>query len=104
MVVNTITEAKAHLPYHRGKIRIHEDFDTLPEDIALWWLADDPALSDALRDHIGDTTNLVFVSAATVWEVSIKASLGKVEVDESWTDALGMDGMQPLPIRWNHAA
>jgi PIN domain nuclease of toxin-antitoxin system len=76
----------------------------LDTHIALWWLADDPALSGSLRGHIGDTTNLVFVSAATVWEVSTKASIGKLEVDESWTDALGMDGIQPLPIRWNHAA
>jgi len=71
--------------------------------IALWWLADDAALSESLRNHIGDTTNLVFVSAATVWEVSIKAALGKLDVDESWTDALSVDAIQPLPIRWNHA-
>ena len=71
--------------------------------IVLWWLADDAALSESLRNHIGDTTNLVFVSAATVWEVSIKAALGKLDVDESWTDALSVDAIQPLPIRWNHA-
>lgn len=75
----------------------------LDTHIALWWLADDPSLSKAARDHIGDTRNLVFVSAATVWEVSIKAAIGKLAVDESWLDALLEDGIQQLPIRWNHA-
>lgn len=75
----------------------------LDTHIALWWLADDLSLSKILRDHVGDSNNLVFVSAATVWEVSIKTSVGKLDVDESWLDALLADGMQPLPIRWNHA-
>lgn len=75
----------------------------LDTHIALWWLADDPSLSKATRDHIGDTGNLVFVSAATVWEVSIKASIGKLEVDDSWLDALLADGMRQLPVRWSHA-
>lgn len=75
----------------------------LDTHIALWWLADDPALSTVFRDHIGDSNNLVFVSAATVWEVSVKSSIGKLDVDESWLDALRADEMQPLPISWNHA-
>ncbi len=75
----------------------------LDTHIALWWLADDPALSKPLREHIGNTKNLVFVSAATVWEVSIKASVGKLKVDDSWLEALLADGIIQLPIRWNHA-
>lgn len=75
----------------------------LDTHIALWWLADDPAVTQTVRDHIGDTRNLVFVSAATVWEVSIKASIGKLEVDDSWLDALLADGFEQLPVRWSHA-
>ncbi|MFW6313746.1 MAG: type II toxin-antitoxin system VapC family toxin [Spirochaetota bacterium] len=75
----------------------------LDTHIALWWLADDASLSEPVRDHISNTRNLVFVSAATVWEVSINASIGKLVVDDSWLDALLADGIQQLPIRWSHA-
>lgn len=75
----------------------------LDTHIALWWLADDPSLSTPLREHIGDTKNLVFVSAVTVWEVSIKASVGKLDVDDSWLEALLADGIVQLPISWDHA-
>lgn len=75
----------------------------LDTHIALWWLADDPSLSKTVRHHLRDTSNLVFVSAATVWEVAIKASIGKLEIDDSWIDALTTDGFQQLPITWAHA-
>lgn len=75
----------------------------LDTHIALWWLADDPSLSKTIRSHLGNTENVVFVSAATVWEVAIKSSIGKLEIDSSWIDALEADGYRQLPITWNHA-
>ena len=33
----------------------------------LWWLADDPRLSDAARRTIADPANDVLASAATIW-------------------------------------
>ncbi|MEX2445128.1 MAG: type II toxin-antitoxin system VapC family toxin [Alkalispirochaeta sp.] len=75
----------------------------LDTHIALWWLADDPSLSKTIRDHLGNTKNVVFVSAATVWEVAIKSSIGKLEIDGSWIEALEADGFQKLPITWSHA-
>ena len=44
----------------------------------LWWLTDDPALSPAARDAIADPVNEPFISAASVWEIAIKRSLGKL--------------------------
>ena len=41
----------------------------------LWWLEDSPELSDDLKDQI-DSELEVHVSAATVWELSIKTALG----------------------------
>jgi PIN domain nuclease of toxin-antitoxin system len=76
----------------------------LDTHIALWWLADDPSLSEHVRSHISDTGNLVFVSAATVWEVAIKASIGKLEVEGIWLDELMADGFKQIPVRWSHAA
>jgi len=47
----------------------------------LWWLAEDPKLSAGARQAVADPSSTVHVSAATVWELSIKASLGKLDLD-----------------------
>jgi PIN domain nuclease of toxin-antitoxin system len=48
---------------------------------ALIWLAsDDPSLSVAARGVIIDTSNEVFLSSATAWEMAIKIGLGKLTV------------------------
>jgi PIN domain nuclease of toxin-antitoxin system len=44
----------------------------------IWWLGDDPTLSCVARACIDDGDNLVAVSAATTWEITIKRSLGKL--------------------------
>jgi PIN domain nuclease of toxin-antitoxin system len=49
----------------------------LDTHVVLWWLADDPTLADRVKEVI-DTELDVFVSSATFWEISIKASLGKL--------------------------
>lgn len=38
----------------------------------LWWLADDPQLRAQAREIIAEPRNTIFVSAASVWEISIK--------------------------------
>jgi PIN domain nuclease of toxin-antitoxin system len=44
----------------------------------LWWLTGDPALSVAAKKAVGDTSNSVFVSAASAWEIATKHRLGKL--------------------------
>lgn len=44
----------------------------------LWWLDGDERLSAAARDLIGDIANVVYVSAASAWEIATKARLGKL--------------------------
>ena len=48
----------------------------------LWWLADDPRLGKRARAAIADPEATVAVSAATIWELSIKAALGRVDLGE----------------------
>jgi PIN domain nuclease of toxin-antitoxin system len=47
----------------------------------LWWLAEDPKLSADARKAVADPASIVHVSAATVWELSIKAALGQLDLD-----------------------
>jgi PIN domain nuclease of toxin-antitoxin system len=46
----------------------------------LWWLAGDESLSAPARAAIADETNAVFVSAASLWEITTKNRLGKLAV------------------------
>jgi PIN domain nuclease of toxin-antitoxin system len=64
----------------------------------LWWLADDPSLGQPARDLISDAANDVFVSAATVWEISVKRALGKLEAPDDLVGALASEGFKEAPI------
>lgn len=68
----------------------------------LWWLAD-AELSDDARRTIADPANEVAVSAASVWEISIKRALGKLRTGDDLLEAIAASGFQPLGISLRHA-
>lgn len=70
----------------------------------LWWLLDDPRLSDRAAEALVDPANRVLLSAAVVWEIAIKRSLGKLEVPEDFRATLHRGGAQPLSVSLSHAA
>lgn len=74
----------------------------LDTHVLLWWLAGE-RLSDEAIEVIGDPTNEVYVSAATVWELSIKRQLGKVDMPEGLVAQCVGDGMRILVIDARHA-
>jgi PIN domain nuclease of toxin-antitoxin system len=46
----------------------------------------------------------VYVSAASIWEIAIKASVRKLDVDIGRLEAGLLEaGTEPLPITWTHA-
>ena len=69
----------------------------------LWWLGDDLTLSTEARESIYDPDSLVYVSAVTAWEISIKKSLGKLEAPDNLAEALSANAFQELPIGIHHA-
>jgi PIN domain nuclease of toxin-antitoxin system len=69
----------------------------------LWWLSDDPRLTAPAREAIAAAAEPLF-SAGTLFEVSIKASLGKLEVAEEWAEELFAEGFSLLAISTAHAA
>jgi PIN domain nuclease of toxin-antitoxin system len=69
----------------------------LDTHVLLWWLADEMLSADA-REAIADDGNLVAVSAATAWEVSIKRALGKLDSPDDLEEQLEANGFVPLPI------
>ncbi len=64
----------------------------LDTHIALWWLADNPKLSEAHREIISNVENLCYFSAATIWEISIKSILGKLVIADAYIDVLRREG------------
>jgi PIN domain nuclease of toxin-antitoxin system len=65
----------------------------------LWWLADDDRLGPRAREAIAAPTNLVFVSAATAWEIAVKRALGRLAAPGDIEEWLAASNFQPLPIQ-----
>ena len=53
---------------------------------------------------IQDAQNPVLVSAASVWEIAVKRSLGKLDVEDRWLGALTRLGFEQCPVTAEHAA
>jgi PIN domain nuclease of toxin-antitoxin system len=73
----------------------------------LWWNMDDPQLSHAARQFIADGRNELFFSAASAWEIAIKAARGKLTLPEAperyVASRLARHRFQPLPVQISHA-
>ena len=65
----------------------------------LWWVGGE-RLATAAAEAIADPENLTCVSAATVWEISIKEGLGKLRV-EGDLDAILAEDFEPIPITFD---
>ncbi|MBW8785366.1 MAG: type II toxin-antitoxin system VapC family toxin [Novosphingobium sp.] len=51
----------------------------LDTHVLLWWLRDDPRLSGRARSVIAAPNVAVLVSIGSLWELSIKCRIGKIE-------------------------
>lgn len=66
-------------------------------------LGDPAELAEGARDAVANPTNDVFVSAASVWEVAIKARSGKLAIAGEWVDHLVEIDVNRLSISFEHA-
>jgi PIN domain nuclease of toxin-antitoxin system len=73
----------------------------LDTHVFLWWLVDDPRLSQDARTAIADGSVMVFVSAASLWEAEIKTALGRLGLDVDaidLADEVAASGFSELAI------
>ena len=76
----------------------------LDTHVYLWAVAGSPRLKPAARRLIEDADE-VYVSAASLWEIAIKARLGKLRADpRALAEAIEPSGFIELPVRAAHAA
>jgi len=70
----------------------------LDTGLLLWWVANSESLSEQARALISDPENTVFVSAVSLWEISLKESLGKLRVPSDFDDKLASESFESLPL------
>ncbi|MGH8217079.1 MAG: type II toxin-antitoxin system VapC family toxin [Steroidobacteraceae bacterium] len=76
----------------------------LDTHVFLWTVTGHAALKAAARRLIS-TADAVYVSAASIWEIAIKARLGKIEGDpEALVASIEDSGLIELPVFARHAA
>ena len=79
----------------------------LDTHVALWAITDSPRLAARARDLISSPRSSVWISAATIWEITIKHGLGRGDMPVSGHDALRYfrdSGYRLLAIEPEHAA
>ncbi len=73
----------------------------------LWFLRDDADLSERAAATIEDPANEVIVSVVSLWEIAIKASLGKIKVPDHFENGLEQElernGFTLLGVDYRHA-
>jgi len=78
----------------------------LDSHVLLWWWFDPERLSEPVQTLLADPATTVLVSAATVWELSLKHHQGRLpELHQAIGDLPGLllaDGFQPLSIAQAH--
>lgn len=79
----------------------------LDTHVFLWWITDAPQLPPHVRDLIADGGNELFLSAASCWEIAIKAQLGKIMLptrpDVFIADQMAANAIQSLSVESSHA-
>ena len=69
----------------------------------LWALTAPEKLSADAAREIAAAANNVWFSPASVWELEIKRAQGKLDLPESWLEAVERTRFAELPIRSHHA-
>ena len=75
----------------------------LDTHVVLWWRQDSRRLGRAARETIGSAP-IVYVSAASAWEVVIKSSIGRLTLAGPFDRHVQEAGFEALPITFAHAA
>lgn len=74
----------------------------LDTHLLLWWLDDSPLLPDEAHRLIENPENTIFVSVASLWEIRIKQSLGKLVLPAAFQQVLRESGFELLSIDARH--
>lgn len=71
----------------------------------IWFVNGDTQLSQKAKEFILNKSNQNYVSIASIWEMAIKVSLGKLKINRPFKDTLTQiedNGFELLPIVFDH--
>jgi len=71
----------------------------------LWFYSGDAQLSLTSQALIKDTSNNCYVSIASIWEITIKYNIGKLELENPLTDLfefIKRNQISVIPIEFDH--
>ncbi|MEQ1692049.1 MAG: type II toxin-antitoxin system VapC family toxin [Gemmatimonas sp.] len=75
----------------------------LDTQIALWWQFAPERVSTAVRQRVMRSDSTVFISEASLWEMAIKQSLGRLHLDlPLFREQCVVDGFAWLPVTAQH--
>ena len=74
----------------------------LDSHAAFWWLTAPEKLTPNARQAISNIENEVYVSAASLWELRLKANKGKIKFPGGIEQALSSESIGELSVRWTH--
>ncbi len=75
----------------------------LDTHVVLWSLTEPERLDDVAYALIRNPQNTIWVSTASIWEMAIKVSIGKLEMPDDLEDQLRINQMNILPVTAAHA-
>ena len=68
----------------------------------LWWLDDSADLGQKARAVISKPENLIFYSAASLWELRIKEGVGKIQLPANFGKVLAAEQFESLSVTIKH--
>ena len=75
----------------------------LDTHLVLWWLSGNPQLPQAVLERVQAPEAEVFVSQASLWEMAIKVSIGRLQLDLPELERqVPLQGFRWLPISNAH--
>ena len=75
----------------------------LDTHLVLWWEANHPRLPKRVTQLVRKEAEVVFVSRASLWEIAIKISIGRLKMDMvRFTHNVEQHGFEWLDIKNNH--
>lgn len=75
----------------------------LDTHVLIWALENNPTLLEPAREAIVDGENLIFVSAVSVWEISVKQAMGKLRVPDNLIEDIQIHRFTSLDISHQQA-
>jgi PIN domain nuclease of toxin-antitoxin system len=69
--------------------------------IFLWYIWGNTKLTVKIREMIDNTNNQKYLSIASLWEIAIKANIGKLKINQPF-EVIVPKELNILPIKFNH--